>query len=191
MGYTNYIQCTNGGQSGWVCLNYCDILPDDSYSYNSTQTSSEMTISSEGIDFLCGIEGFHKYCYRDASQNSIGYGTRCGSKKHNSGTHSITRQEARGAMESQLYSKYVPRVRKQTSDLYLTQNQFDALTSLCYNTGGGTSVISNSPLVKYLKGELSKSEAISEYKAYYVYSDGVKLQGLVNRRAKEAELFFS
>ena len=190
-GYTDSIKTTSGWKSGWVCLSYCNILPYDDYSYNEEQYSSEMNISDSGIDYICSLEGFHKYCYRDASQNSIGYGTRCGSKMHNSGTHSITRQEAKEAMESQLNSKYVPRVRKQTEGLYLTQNQFDALTSLCYNTGGGTSVIYNSPLVKYLRGELTKDEAITKYKAYYVYSNGVKLSGLVNRRATEAELFFS
>lgn len=188
-GYTDSIKTTSGWKAGWICLKYCDILPDDSY--YSGQDSSEMNVSSNGIDFLCGIEGFHKYCYLDASQNSIGYGTRCGSAMHKSGTHSITRNQAKEDMESQLNSKYVPRVRKQTQGLYLTQNQFDALTSLCYNTGGGTSVISNSPLVKYLKGNLTKSEAITQYKAYYVYSEGKKSTGLVNRRAAEAELFFS
>lgn len=189
-GYTDSIKTTSGWKSGWICLSYCEILPDD-YSYNNSMSASEMSVSSSGIDFLCGLEGFHEYCYRDAAQNSIGYGTRCGYEMHKAGSHSITRSQAREDMEYQLNNKYAPRVRNQTRDLYLTQNQFDALTSLCYNTGGGTSVISNSPLVRYLKGELTKSEAITEYKAYYVYSGGVKQSGLVNRRAAEAEYFFS
>ncbi|MDE6034813.1 MAG: InlB B-repeat-containing protein [Ruminococcus sp.] len=82
-------------------------------------------------------------------------------------------------------------VKRQTSGLSMTQSQFNALVSLCYNTGGGTTIISSSPLVKYLRGELSESGARTQYSEYYVYSGNKKLQGLVNRRNDEANLFFS
>ena len=73
----------------------------------------------------------------------------------------------------------------------MNQNQFDALVSLCYNCGGGTTLISNSPLVRYLKGQLTESQARSQYANYIVTAGGQKLQGLVNRRNAEANLFFS
>ena len=154
--------------------------------------SDSMCISDAGVDFLCSLEGFHSTCYRDYSQSSIGYGTRCGSGgAHATGSHSISREEAMNRLRSALSNTYEPRVRRQTSGLDLTQNQYDVLVSLCYNCGGGNSAISNSPLVQYLRGQLTESEARAQYANYYVNAGGKRLQGLVNRRNKEADRFFS
>ena len=159
----------------------------------SATTSADLSISEDGIAFICAREGFSPTCYSDVSQSSIGYGTKCtGSsvQPHASGLHSITRDAAKAEMRSQINDRYAPRVRQQTTGIQMNQNQFDALVSLCYNTGGGTSIISNSPLVKYLKGILTEAEARSQYANYYVKSGGSVLQGLINRRKQEAELFF-
>lgn len=157
-------------------------------------TSADLSISDNGISFICAREGFHSTCYSDYSQSSIGYGTKCtGSsvQPHASGLHTITKESAMAALKTQVNSTYAPRVRKQTSGIIMNQNQFDALVSLCYNCGGGSTLISNSPLVKYLKGELSESQARSQYSNYIVKAGGNVLQGLINRRNAEADLFFS
>lgn len=157
-------------------------------------TSADLSISDNGIAFICAREGFHSTCYKDNTQSSIGYGTKCtGSsvQPHASGSHSITRERAMAEMKSQINASYAPRVRNQTSGITMNQNQFDALVSLCYNTGGGTTIISNSPLVKYLRGSYSETQARSEYSSYFVKSGGAVLQGLINRRNAEADLFFS
>lgn len=73
----------------------------------------------------------------------------------------------------------------------MNQNQFDALVSLCYNCRGGSTLIANSPLVRFLKGELSESQARTQYSSYIVTAGGKVLQGLINRRNAEADLFFS
>ena len=75
----------------------------------------------------------------------------------------------------------------------MNQNQFDALVSFTYNTGGGTSMIKNSPLVKYLRGEMSQAAAASAFESYVVTNSatGKVDSGLKNRRRLEAELFFS
>ena len=132
-------------------------------------TSSDYSISQAGIEFLCSLEGFHSTCYPDSSQSSIGYGTKCtGSSQqpHAAGLHSITKEQAMEDMRSQLANRYEPNVRKQTAGITMTQNQYDALVSLCYNCGGGTTLISESPLVKYLKGSLTESQARSQYSEY-------------------------
>ena len=168
------------------------ILPISSVTANAT-TSSDLSISENGIAFICAREGFHSKCYSDNTQSSIGYGTKCtGSsvQPHASGSHTITKEAAMAALKSQVNSTYAPRVRKQTSGITMNQNQFDALVSLCYNCGGGTSLIFNSPLVKYLKGQLTEAQARTQYSNYIVTSGGKKLQGLVNRRNLEADLFF-
>ena len=160
----------------------------------SAMTSADFSISENGISFICAREGFHATCYSDYSQSSIGYGTKCtgsSTQPHASGLHSITKSEAMAQLKSKINSTYAPRVRKQTSGITMNQNQFDALVSLCFNTGGGNTIISDSALVKYLKGELSESEARSQYSKYYIKAGGKVLQGLINRRNAEADLFFS
>ena len=131
-------------------------------------TSADMTISQNGIDFIKEREGFSAKCYYDGAQSSIGYGTKCGTKAHASGLHSITRADAETAMRNEINRCYIPNVRRQTSGLQMNQNQFDALVSFTYNTGGGTSMIKNSPLVKYLRGEMSQTEATSAFQNYVV-----------------------
>jgi len=162
--------------------------------YADAAEASELSISQNGIDFICEREGFSSTCYYDGSQSSIGYGTRCGDKAHSSGLHTITEEQASAEMENVINSVFIPKVRKQTEGIQMNQNQFDALVSFAYNTGGGTSMIKNSPLVKYLQGSLSEEEARSAYSSYIVTgaaSGGKVLQGLVNRRNCEADLFFS
>ena len=156
-------------------------------------TSAELTISQNGIDFIKEREGFNAKCYYDGAQSSIGYGTKCGTKAHASGLHSITRADAEIAMRNEINSSYIPNVRRQTSGLQMNQNQFDALVSFTYNTGGGTSMIKNSPLVKYLRGEMSQAEATSAFQNYVVTNSatGKVDSGLQKRRRLEAELFFS
>lgn len=156
--------------------------------------SQDMDISQNGIDFICSLEGFNAKCYWDYSQSSIGYGTKCtGSsvQPHSSGLHSITRDAAMEAMRSGIRTNYMLKVRNQTQGLDLTQNQFDALVSLAYNCGGGLNRIYDCPLTKYLRGELTASDARTQYGNYLVYAGGSYLQGLHNRRVKEANLFFS
>ncbi|WP_301844447.1 dockerin type I domain-containing protein [uncultured Ruminococcus sp.] len=152
-----------------------------------------MTISQNGIDFIKEREGFSAKCYYDGAQSSIGYGTKCGTKAHASGLHSITRADAETAMRNEINRSYIPNVRRQTSGLQMNQNQFDALVSFTYNTGGGTSMIKNSPLVKYLRGEMSQAEATSAFQNYVVTNSatGKVDSGLQKRRRLEAELFFS
>ncbi|WP_294365069.1 RICIN domain-containing protein [uncultured Ruminococcus sp.] len=156
-------------------------------------TSAELTISQNGIDFIKEREGFNAKCYYDGAQSSIGYGTKCGTKAHASGLHSITRADAETAMRNEINRSYIPNVRRQTSGLQMNQNQFDALVSFTYNTGGGTSMIKNSPLVKYLRGEMSQAEATSAFQNYVVTNSatGKVDSGLKNRRRLEAKLFFS
>ena len=118
--------------------------------YNNIQisavTSANLSISQNGINFICNRESFHSTCYSDNTQSSIGYGTKCtgsAEQPHTSGSHSITKEQAYATMKSQIESTYSPKVRTQTTGVSMNQSQFDALVSLAYNCGGGTSRISN------------------------------------------------
>jgi lysozyme len=69
----------------------------------------------------------------------------------------------------------------------LNQNQFDALVSLAYNIG--TNAFSKSTLVKKLNANDIRGAA--DQFDVWVNAGGKRMQGLVNRRAKEKALFLS
>ncbi|MDE7121699.1 MAG: glycoside hydrolase family protein [Oscillospiraceae bacterium] len=151
-------------------------------------------ISPKGVSFICNLEGFNETCYWDYSQSSIGYGTKCAHSSvqpHQSGLHTITRAEAQDAMQTGIATTYAPKVMKQTAGLDLNQNQFDALVSLAYNTGGGLNRIYNSPLAQCARGEITEAQARTDYASYLVNAGGKWNQGLYNRRIKEANYFFN
>lgn len=66
-----------------------------------------------------------------------------------------------------------------------TQNQFDALVSHFYNTGG------SSTLFKLVNERASEDEIRSWWQTKYITASGRTLPGLVKRRKAEADLFFS
>ena len=165
------------------------------YIYVNATTSADFNISDNGMAFICSLEGYAQTCFWDNSQWSIGYGNKCTSSGHNSnpsrhekGPHTISQQQATELFKERI-SEYVDYVKKYVPNLEMNQNQFDALVSLCYNAGPGR--LSNSPLVNYLKGNLTEQEARTKMSSYIIYDGGSVSQGLINRRNAEANLFFS
>ena len=69
----------------------------------------------------------------------------------------------------------------------ITQNQFDALVSFCYNLG--QEALRTSTLLKKLNNKDYNGAADAFLN--WVYAGGKKLQGLVNRRTDERKLFLS
>lgn len=70
-------------------------------------------------------------------------------------------------------------------DVELSQNQFDALVSFAFNVG--VSAFKNSTLVRLLnQGHYDK---VPEQLMRWVKDNGRTVQGLINRRRKEAELW--
>lgn len=151
-------------------------------------TSADLSLSQNGVEFICERESFRSTCYRDNTQQSIGYGSKCGDGTlHANGTHSISQEKALAVMIEKVNNEYAPQVRKSTKGLQMTQNQFDALCSMCYNTWK----ISESPLVSYLKGELDETNARRLNEEYRICKGTEFEKGLRNRRRAEADLFFS
>ena len=66
----------------------------------------------------------------------------------------------------------------------VNQNQFDALVSHTYNTGGSNG------LFKLINERASRDAIWNWFTTKYITANGVQLRGLVNRRRAEAELFF-
>lgn len=69
-------------------------------------------------------------------------------------------------------------------DITLTQNQFDAIVSLIYNIGVGNFRKSN--LLKNLK---AGNKVIADNFLSWNKAGGKVIQGLINRRQKEWQLF--
>jgi len=72
--------------------------------------------------------------------------------------------------------------------LNLTQNQFDALTSFAYNCG--KNALRTSTLLKAIKAKASGKDITAAF-LLYNKSNGKVMQGLINRRKAEAQLFLS
>ena len=120
------------------------------------------------------MEGFSPKAYWDYKQWSIGHGTRAAS-----GSETITQEGAKTALAQELaaHQRNVDAASK-AAGLQLTPGQRDALTSFDFNTGRASELISS--------GSISE---IERRMALYNKAGGKTNEGLINRRAKELEMF--
>ncbi|MGO4709875.1 lysozyme [Chryseobacterium sp. 2TAF14] len=145
-----------------------------------------MKTSQKGIDLILSFEGFSSKPYLDsAGIATIGYGNTYypGGKKVTLKDPSISKE--RGA---ELFSAVLPtyeKIVKNKIRIQLTQNQFDALVSHTYNTGGSDTLFS-------LINKKANSETIKDwFTSRYITAGGKILNGLIRRRKAEADLFFA
>lgn len=163
-----------------------------------------MRLSNKGLDLIKAQEGYLteqedgscRAYLCPAGKWTCGWGCTEGVT---SNTH-WTRDEATAALAREM-SKHEANVLK-LAKVPLTQGQFDALVSLCYNIGPGA--LGKSTLLKRLNGgdaaraathfaDFKYARARGAAAKLYKVPDGtpVVMAGLVKRRAKEAELFLS
>lgn len=139
-------------------------------------------LSKRGLELLKNFEGCILKPYQDqVGVWTIGYGNTylLDGTRVTKNTKPITQAEAEALLLGTLAKVYEPQVRKDIK-VQLTQNQYDACVSFCYNLGSMRDVgtaINNGTITRaiWLK---------------YVYAKGVRLKGLVVRRNKEADLFY-
>ncbi|OOW07641.1 lysozyme [Acinetobacter sp. MF4642] len=147
----------------------------------------QMVVSLFGVDLICGFEGKRLAAYDDGvGVWTIGFGTTVypnGIKVMKGDT--CTEAQAKTYMAHDL-KKFEVAVNKAVT-VQLNQNQFDALLSLAYNIGA--SAFSQSTLVKKLNANDIRGAA--DQFDVWVNAGGKRMQGLVNRRAKEKALFLS
>lgn len=141
-----------------------------------------MNISQTGINLIKSFEGCRLRAYKDvAGIWTIGYGHTAGVKSGDT----ITQVQADNLLKNDLktFENYVN--MKVCSPI--TQNMFDALVSFTYNVG--CSAFGKSTLCKEVNNK-RYDIAAGEFDKW-VHAGGKKVQGLVNRRNKEKELFMS
>lgn len=145
-----------------------------------------MNISSRGVEFIKGHEGFVPHAYLDAAGIwTIGYG-------HTGGVKSgdvITKQEGERFLRMDLATAERA-VNKQK--LELTQNQFDALVSFVFNCGEGA--FERSTLLRKAKCDVNDPSIADEFRKWNkARVNGIlkPLDGLIRRRIEEATLYYS
>ena len=145
----------------------------------------QMVVSLFGVDLICGFEGLRLKAYDDGvGVWTIGFGTTVypnGIRVKKGDT--CTEAQAKAYMAHDL-KKFESAVNNAVT-VPINQNQFDALVSLAYNIGTGA--FSKSTLVKKLNAGDIRGAA--EQFDVWVNAGGKRMQGLVNRRAKENEVF--
>ena len=139
-----------------------------------------MKTSEEGKDLIKKFEGVRLKAYKcSAGVPTIGFGnTFYENDVKVQMSDSITLERARSLFDM-LLPKYEKIVLNKVKRV-LKQNEFDALVSHTYNTGG------SSTLFKLVNANLDCS---SWWLNKYTTANGKKLKGLVERRKQEYELY--
>jgi lysozyme len=148
-----------------------------------------MRISDNGLRLIQEFEGLRLTSYLcSASVPTIGYGAtyyQDGSKVKLGQT--ITRDQA-----TQLLKDHVKEFEGSVIGLLNTtkvnRNQFDALVSFCFNLGAGN--LAKSQLLRFVKANPNDPKIAAEFMKWN-RAGGEVSRGLVRRRKKEAELYFT
>lgn len=153
----------------------------------TSPVSGQFDISPNGFNIIKRYEGLKLKAYRDTGGVwTIGYGT----IKYANGTSvkqgdTCTEEQALSFMMHDC--KWVDACLDKYVKIKVNQNQFDALASFVYNIG--ESQFRTSTLLKKLN-EGKFQEAADNFPRW-IYDNGKKIQGLVNRRNEERALFLS
>lgn len=153
---------------------------------------SSLTLSTEGEKLIKHYEGCKLKAYKDAKGIwTIGYGNTFyenGNPVKEGDT--ITQQRA-----EELFRLITPKFEatvKEKITVDLSQHQFDALVSFCYNAGTSYklgNVWRDYQIWDKVNKGVNGQEMINYWSTLAVTSGGVKLKGLENRRKSESHLF--
>lgn len=121
---------------------------------------------------------------RDKKFWTIGWGSTFYADKKPVGEHDHITQEQADELFANLLNEFEDKVKALVT-VQLNENQLGALTSFAYNCGVGN--LKSSTLLK--KVNAGDFIGASHEFAKWNKSNGTVLKGLVDRRAKEAELF--
>jgi lysozyme len=147
------------------------------------------SVSDNGIRLIQEFEGLRLTSYLcSASVPTIGYGAtfyQDGSKVKLGQT--ITRDQANQLLKDHL-KEFEGSVIGLLNTTKVNQNQFDALVSFCFNLGAAN--LAKSQLLRFIKANPNDPKIAAEF-AKWNRAGGEVSRGLVRRRKKEAELYFT
>jgi lysozyme len=148
-----------------------------------------MHCSEIGIELIKHFEGLRLTAYVCiGGKPTIGYGSTYyeDGSRVNLGDE-ITLQQANELLMNILY-QLERDVNTLLHGIPVNQNQFDALVSFAFNIG--IESLAQSTLLKKVKSNHNDTSITVEF-GRWVLASGQKINGLVIRRRKEAELYFS
>jgi lysozyme len=143
-----------------------------------------MKTSQVGVDLIKRFEGLKLNAYLcSANVPTIGYGNTYypnGTKVKLGDT--ITQEQAVELL-ADILKKFEAIVNRKLK-VKVSQNQFDALVSHTYNTGGSNT------LFRLINSNAPSQDIKDWIETRYIAANGVKLNGLIRRRKAESDLYF-
>lgn len=139
------------------------------------------SLSAAGRARLEGFEGFSATPYPDHKGNSIGFGHLI---KPGENLTYLTREQAGEILSSDV--AWAEAAVRSSIKVALSQGQFDALVSFCFNVGEGA--FKRSTLVRKINA--NDPTAAAEFDRW-IHASGKVLSALVDRRAAERSAFES
>lgn len=155
------------------------------YRLDTTAVTGLRDISENGYKIIREFEGLRTTAYLDTGGVwSIGYGT----IKYPNGAavkkgNTCTKDQAENWLKNDC--KWVDAALDKYIKVAITQNQFDALASFVYNIG--ETAFAKSTMLALIN-QNSLSSAANQFDRW-IFDNGKRVQGLVNRRNKEKALF--
>lgn len=142
-------------------------------------------MSAQGIALLKELEGVERKAYRDtAGLWTIGVGHLIKPNETDLLTATLTDEEIENLLRADL--AWSEKAVNDNVRVRITQNQFDALVSFVFNVGAGA--FEDSTLLRKLNEGAKPRELVFEF-GRWNKAGGQVVQGLINRRRKEAGLF--
>jgi lysozyme len=148
-----------------------------------------MKLTDNGIRLIQEFEGLRLTSYLcSAGVPTIGYGA----TYYHDGTkvklgQTITKEQATQLLKDHL-KEFEGSVTGLLNTTKVNANQFDALVSFCFNLGAGN--LAKSQLLRFVKTNPNDPKIAAEF-AKWNRAGGVVVTGLVRRRKKEAQLYFT
>jgi lysozyme len=145
------------------------------------------TINDAGLDLIKSFEGCRLAAYQDvAGIWTIGYGHIRGVREG----MTITEQQATQYLQEDLADTETA-VDWMTSPAPTTNNQYAAMVSLCFNIGSGNFKTSSVLRFHLARDYASAADAFLLWDKSHVDGQLVEVQGLLNRRRAERDLYLT
>ena len=145
------------------------------------------TINDAGLNLIKSFEGCRLAAYQDvAGIWTIGYGHIRGVREG----MTITEQQATLFLQQDLADTETA-VDSMTSSAPTTNNQYAAMVSLCFNIGSGNLRTSSVLRFHLARDYTSAADAFLLWDKSHVNGQLVEVQGLLNRRRAERDLYLA
>jgi lysozyme len=177
------------GSNGEMYENCIFNIEGKSYSFGADGALLENSslVSDKLVDFVKKYEGFRAAAYNDAvGVKTIGYGT---TNKECVALGTVTEAQATQFLKEEI-NAMARQIKTSLNNkrVVLMQNQFDALCSFAYNCGVGA--LLGSTLYNRIVSGVRDTSLKDNFTAWSK-AGGRTLQGLLNRRIEEYEMFAS